>query len=483
MTPNRVVAKEALLDRAVYHWMHDQKDACLWGIIGLDAPLSDDLIEMTVRLLIKIVPIVSSKQERGLWTGRWVYVEPGDISRLITRKTASNKNETEALIKDVLNNPIDTHTPPVFRVTSIDSPDDYYLVLQVHHNVVDGEGAKILFEMFAEIYRSVEMDPLWQPTHFPDMNRSWLQLTKHLKWYRMIMAPIVNFKETLKALIFVMRHKKSGNVISGDFPGTSESRFTEQPCFESLEIKNNELDLIKKKYTQQDAKINDFIMASLMTTVNSWNMSHGRKFSYVYSGYTANLRRWWGQPKGTFANMSVILMASARSEELTNVHQALKILKPKFDKAKKTFGIKEIWDHVTIMMQPELAGRLLSLLITKLTRKIHALTNIGIIPESAGDFGRVKAISYSLLAPPLPSPNVIFTASGFKNNLTIHCNFSKIHMKPETAKKFMNMFKENFLELLENPYEKTVGDAAEVGYHVPVNLPTPQRDENPIESP
>ncbi len=483
MTPNSIVAKETLMDRAVYHWMHDQKDACLWGLIGLDAPLSDDLIEKTLRLLIKIAPIVSSKQERSLWTGRWVYVEPGDVSSLITRKTASNKKELEAFVKEVINNPIDTDTPPVFRVTSIDSQDEHYLVLQVHHNVVDGEGTKKLFELFAEIYRAVERDPLWQPTHYPEMNRSWFQLTKHLKWYRMLLAPVVNFKEILGIIIFFMRQKKSGNVISGDFPGISESRFTEQPFFETLEIKNNELDQIKKKYTQYHAKINDFIMASLMTTVNSWNKSYGHQFSHVHSGYTANLRRWWGQPEGTFANMSVIRMVAARSEELNDVHQALKTIIPKFNKAKKEFGIKEIWDHVTLMMQPELVSRVLSFLIAKLTRKTHALTNIGIIPESAGDFGRVKALSYSLLAPPLPSPNVIFTASSFNNNLTIHCNCNKIHMTPETAKKFMARFKENFLEFLKNPHEKTVGDAAEVSYPSRVTLPSPQEGENPIESP
>ena len=76
-----------------------------------------------------------------------------------------------------------------------------------------------------------------------------------------------------------------------------------------------------------------------MTTVCQWNTSRGKNFSYVYTSYTANLRKWWGPPDGVFSHMSVLRLVGARREQLTDVKTALKTLKPKFDKAKKEFGL------------------------------------------------------------------------------------------------------------------------------------------------
>ncbi len=90
-------------------------------------------------------------------------------------------------------------------------------------------------------------------------------------------------------------------------------------------------------------------------------------------------------------------------------------------------------------------ARVLNFLMIRAVKKAHALTNIGIIPESAGNFGRLQANSYSLIAPPMPSPNLLFTASSYKNNLTVHCSYNETHMKPETVKNFMHQFKDNML--------------------------------------
>ena len=426
--------------------MHKQPASCLWGIIGLDEPLSDEIIEKTLEILIDTVPIICARLKKGLWSGYWEFVEPGHIKALITRKRASDGKEADRLLKEVIRNPIDADHPPVIRITSIDLPDDHFFVLQVHHTVMDGEGAKQLFDLFAKIYRELEKDPEWLPDHSPVMDRSWLQIAKYLKWHRFLIAPFIAFKEFLIIIYIFLNFRKIASVIIGDFPEKNKSFVPENPQMETFVINNNDMKSIKARLDKEGAKVNDFIMAALMTTVNAWNSACGKTFSYVLSGYTADLRRWWGRPEGPFANMSAICIALANREDLVDVHKAIKTLKPKFDKAKKEFGLKELWDILSLKIQPEVISRIVGFLVIRLIKITHALTNIGIIPESAGNFGRIKAKSYSMVAPFFPSPNLLFTATSYKNDLTIHCNFNGTHMRAETARKLMGQFKDNMLE-------------------------------------
>jgi hypothetical protein len=53
MKPNQVLAKETVIDRFIHHWLHDQSSSCIWGLMSMDAPLSYEIIEKTVELLIK----------------------------------------------------------------------------------------------------------------------------------------------------------------------------------------------------------------------------------------------------------------------------------------------------------------------------------------------------------------------------------------------------------------------------------------------
>ncbi len=447
MKPDTIVTKETLVDRMVRHWMGDQNECCLWGIISLDKPLSDDIIEKSIAISIKCVPIISSRLSSGLWLGRWLFVDPGDPGRLCTRKTAPDKSSAEKLLKEIIRNPIDAKEPPVFRVTSIDAPEDYYLVLQVHHMMMDGEGSKHFFELFAKIYRELEKDSKWQPACSLDMNRSWSQLIKFLKWHDLLRIPFAVFQDIRINLYALMKKKEITSTIAGDTNGKTESILPEDPLFETITISGDEIEKIKGNKIGISSKINDFIVAALMTTVNHWNVSRGQKFEYVNTVYTVNLRRWWGWPKGIFANMSVVRMTLARAEEVADVHKALKVLKPKFDKAKKSFGLVELFGFLIFSIQPELTGKLIGFSVTKLVKETHGLTNIGIISDHAGNFGSASARTYSLLAPPLASPNVMFTASGFKNGLTIHMNFNPRHMKLETAKAFLRQLKKNLLSL------------------------------------
>lgn len=442
MTPDQGITKGTFLDRGLYHWMGEQTTASIWGLIELDVPLSGALMEKSLELLIAAVPTLSARLELGLWRSLWKYVDPGDISRLIRIQDTDTREDADRLLKDVVRNPIDTDAPPLFRITAINAPDVHYLALQVHHLVVDGEGAKQLFMLFAEIYRELAKSPDWQMSSYPVVRRGWGQVMRYAKWRGYLMAPWVHALETISMLgFFLFRRKESSGIIKGDFPEATESAVPVEPYYEGISIDKTSL----KKMKKFNVTINDVMLAALMATVKDWNESLGKSSSRIVTGYTADMRIWWGKPSGTFANLSIVRLLSINAKKVENVYHAVRVVKSKMQKAKKRFGVKEIWDMALMALQPSFFGKMAGRVIPELTKDIHALTNMGIIPDIAGDFGRAKALSYSLLAPPLGSPCVIFSASSYKNHLTIYGNFDAVHLKRETAERFMALLKKNIL--------------------------------------
>ena len=444
-----MIAKATIMDRGVYHWMNDQGTACIWGIAEMTDALSDVLLKKSLHLLIHMIPVLSARLELGLWKGCWKAVDPGDLSRCIIHKTVRTKKEADKALKNIISIPIDTDDPPCFKVITIDSDTVHYLALQVHHLIMDGEGAKQLFTLFAEIYRNLEKNPDWVPQSLPPMNRNWGQLMRCLKWHRFLTIPFVHARETLRMLGLILSPKKTTGVLKGDFSGQTESLLPAGPYFETTVLDSTSLEHLKIVCTRHHAKLNDVITAALMTTVSKWNRSQGEAHSHTTSVYTANLRRWWGQPAGLFANMSIIRLIRIKTDKNLTLPQALRQVKKWIDKEKSTFGLRELGDFLLMKIQPKFIVGKLGNFLKKLAKEMHGLTNIGIIPDSAGDFGRVKAVSYSLLAPPLASPSVIFTVSSFKHLVTIHGNFNAIHFKQDTARNFMAHFEQNLMEFAD----------------------------------
>ena len=449
MEPGRVIVKATIMDRGVYHWMNAQDTACIWGLAELTDALSGPLLTRSLHLLIDMVPVLSARLDLKLWGGRWKSADPGDLSRCIIRKTAKNKEEADRALKDIINSPIDTSDPPFFKAVTIDSDRVHHLALQVHHLVADGEGAKQIFALFADIYKNLEKNPNWAPWSLPDMNRSWGQLMRCLKWHRFFTIPLAHARETLRMAGLILSPKKTTGVLKGDFPGLSDSLLPTEPYFESMVLDSTSLGRLKTVYTRHNAKLNDIIMAAHMTTVSQWNRSRGEGHTHTTSVYTANLRKWWGEPAGTFANMSIIRLIRIKTDHSLTLPGALKQVKKWIDREKKSFGLRELGDFLFLKIQPELIVRRLGDFINNLVKEMNGVTNIGIIPDAAGDFGRVKAVAYSLLAPPLASPSVIFTVSGFKHRVTIHGNFNAVHFKKETAADFMARLEQNLMMLAD----------------------------------
>ena len=447
MQQDKNIIKGAFLDRVLYNAMHKKPECSIWVIMTIEAPLDDTVLKNALEQLIKAFPLISSRFEAGLWQSRWVYEDPGDLSRVINRQKVPDNTAADKLLKGVVRNHMDTDILPLVKILSVDSPENHYFIFQVHHIIIDGEGAKRLFSLFAEIYRSLEKNPGFTLSPLPDTNRSLLQMAKHVKWYRWFFAPCSSFNEISLILKFVFKYKRQQWVISNGVSADEKNIGELVPSYDTFTINREELENIRKNTDQYKATINDICMAALMTTVCQWNISWGGEPSCINSIYTIDLRRWLGEPAGTLANMSGSRIISIDAHTLLDVHQALLKIKKEFDSKKKTFGLKELWDNATAMVQPKIMGKIICSQLEEFGGKSHAFSNVGIIPETASDFGSVKGTSCLMNAPVLPGAGIIFTVSGYKGSLTFCCNFNSSYINPEKIKKLLKLFKKNLLLL------------------------------------
>jgi hypothetical protein len=85
-----------------------------------------------------------------------------------------------------------------------------------------------------------------------------------------------------------------------------------------------------------------------------------------------------------------------------------------------------------------------------LLRYNHAMTNIGIVFEEAGDFGHTEALNYSFLAPAGPGGCIIFTITTYRNVTTIYIGCNEDYFRKSTAKIFLNVWKEKILEIISS---------------------------------
>ncbi len=447
MQQDKNIIKGAFLDRVLYSTMHKKPECSIWIIMTMEAPLDDRILKNALELLIKAFPLISSRFEAGLWQSRWVYEDPGDLSKVINRQKVPDKTAADELLNGAVRNHIDTDILPLVKILSVDSPEIHYFIFQIHHMVIDGEGAKRLFSLFAEIYRSLEKNPEFTISPLPDTNRSLLQMAKHVKWYRWFLAPGSSLKEISLILKFVFKYNRQQWVISNGVSTDEKNTGELVPSCDTFTISREELENIRKNTNQYKTTINDICMAALMTTVCQWNISWGGEPSCINSIYTIDLRRWLGEPAGTLANMSGIRIITINAHLLLDVHQALLKIKKKFDSKKKTFGLKELWDNAAAMVQPKIIGKIASSQFEDFGPKSHGLSNVGIIPETACDFGSVKGVSCLMNAPAMPGAGIIFTVSGYKGSLTFCCNFNSSYISPEKIKELLKLFKKNLLLL------------------------------------
>ena len=208
-----------------------------------------------------------------------------------------------------------------------------------------------------------------------------------------------------------------------------------------------------KAFTQhRNVTVQDLLMTSFSLATMQWNTEHGDERNWLRFFYTANLRRWWGEPNGTFANFSTVLWYEELTKNLQSPSLALVATKAQLDRAKKTIGFDSFFLTMLLPALPYFLIRRLSLRLKEkalhFLRRNQAMTNIGIIPDQTGDFGHTQAVGYSLLAPTIPGGCLLFTISTYNNVMTIYLGCSEDALNKKNARAFLQLWKERFLEVI-----------------------------------
>lgn len=460
------------MDQIVWNLTGDEDLFCIWGLARLAEPLRRDLVEKALALLIEAVPILNSRPVTNSLRGWWRFIPQKEVADLIRYKTVPTKEDADADLQTLFLHPIDARRDAKIRLTAIDGPDVHYLVIQVHHLVMDGEGLKRICVRFAEIYKHLVHDPDWKPVRL-DPCRSWGQIARNfglkqcwlvLKAYFInvyMMSVLLPRRPAASRLVVDASENKKNDAPSQPSPPPTTSTTSttstmsppSPPYYESIVIARETMLALKAFARRRQVTVNDILMTSLSLATQAWNRERGDECLRLRFGYTANLRRWWGEPRGTFGNYSVVLMHEENTVNLSDPETALARVKRKVDVIKKRIGLDGFWILLQLKCIPyamirRLARKLKPKLLAALAQ-CHAMTNIGIIFEEAGDFGHTQAIGYSFLAPTYPGGLIVYTITTYRNVTTIHLGCGGDVLARPSARRFLNLWRQKMREVIQ----------------------------------
>lgn len=435
--------KASMIDSFMWEITKDQPNYNAFALMELDAPLDENRFKVALEKLIMIVPVVVSKPFFGFFRGYWEFREDFDASEILTSIKADSLSELPDIIDRLRSNPANMAEGPYIHVYLINGPGKYYYAFQAHHLVTDGAGIIYMMKKLAECYRKLEHEPEWAPGGSPSTERGTWQIGKQLS-FKQYMAGMKLNRENNK--------KQSGTVVLGDYKGSADNLYsnTDSHRITSLRIDPEKAAIVRKNLKEAGYNLNDLIMAATMSTVYQWNREKGEDPETIRTRYAVNLRRW-GKTDAHVANISCVQMHEAQPAWLTDAKTAIRLLKPQLDAAKATMGLDHLWKYRFMSLMPAFffkrKGELFRKQYLNTVTKNHAVTFVGLIPESMADFGHASALSFSLFSPPIPRPNVLFLITTFKGDLTVNMGFSNLHMKRESAESLLNMWKEQFMSM------------------------------------
>lgn len=323
-------------DQIVWNLVNDQDLFCIWAMASLTEPLQDGLIEKALNYLIQTIPILNARPVTTWFAGKWQFLPPEDVAQLISRVQTTNNNETEEQVQKVFTTPINARKGAMIRLHSLDGPERHYLVIQVHHLVVDGEGLKRICAQFAEIYRALYQDPDWQPDQMLDPCRSLGQILYQARPFRLLTALPASLGLLAKTPWNLRQMKEGYRLIHTAGPAPLPSR---QPYFSSISLTQENMQAATVFTRRRQTTIHALLMTSFSLATVAWNTRRGDERNRLSFFHTANLRRWWGEPSGTFANFSVVVW---HKEDIANLHSpslALITTTAKLEQAKNGLGL------------------------------------------------------------------------------------------------------------------------------------------------
>ncbi len=363
-------------DQVVWNMVDDQDLFCIWGIASLTEPLHDALIAKTLKYLIQTIPILNTRPVTTWFAGKWQFLEKEDIQDLIHQTQATTATQVKEQLQQTFTTPINAKNGAMIRVHTIDGPEQHYLVIQVHHLVMDGEGLKRVCAQFAEIYRVVYQDPSWTPAEQRDPCRSLSQIVRQ--------ANLINLSRLFWALptffsrFFVRirpRERQKRTLEHHNYRlinnAPPDQVLSHTPSFASILLSKEVMHKAKAFTRQRTTTIHALLMASFALAAREWNRQREDQRNWLRFFYTANLRRWWGEPKGTFANFSVFLTFDEPLQNLQTPTQALKTAQTNLEQEKKIIGIDSFFIMLLLPALPYVLIRHASLFFKKRCSLLH----------------------------------------------------------------------------------------------------------------
>ena len=441
-------------DQMFWNLVNDMDLFSIWGIASLTEPLEDALIEQSLQCLLRTVPILNARPVTTWFSGKWQFLAKENVADLITRVRTADAAKTEEQLQEIFNTPVPAEDGAMIRLHSVDGPNRHYFVIQVHHVVMDGEGVKRVCEQFAAIYRALHRNPNLEPQEIldgTDACRSIRQILRQASPIRFSAAIPAYFRNLSRKAPALLRHKKrQGCRVLNTVKRESDPSL--RPYFTDIRFEKELLLAAKSFSKQRKTTVHALLMTSFSLAILEWNRERGDKRDWLRFFHTANLRRWWGEPTGTFCNFSVVLRYEESAEKLGSPSLALAAAQAQLELEKKHIGLDAFFISALLAILPYFLVRRLTLrLKEKIARFAHrnqAMTNIGIIPEQTGDFGHAKAEGYSLLAPTVPGGCLLFTVSTYKNVMTVSLGCTEDGLSKEDARNFLQLWKAKFLRVI-----------------------------------
>ena len=452
--PSQQFTRMSTADQMFWNLVHDMDLFAIWGIASLTEPLEDALIEQSLQCLLRTVPILNARPVTTRFSGKWQFLAQENVADLITRVRTADAAETEEQLQEIFNTPVHAEDGAMIRLHSVDGPNQHYFVIQVHHIIMDGEGVKRVCGRFAEIYRALYRNPNLKPQEILDGTdpcRSIRQILRQASPARLSAAIPAYFHNLLKNAPALLRHKKrTGYRVLNTVERESDPPL--RPYFSDIRFEEKLMLEAKSFSKRRTTTVHALLMASFSLAIMEWNRERGDERDWLRFLHTANLRRWWGEPDGTFCNFSVVLRYEESAEKLRSPSLALAAVRAQLDLEKKHIGLDAFFLSALLAVLPYFLVRRLTLFLKeKILRFAHhnqAMTNIGIIPEQVGDFGHTKAEGYSLLAPTVPGGCLLFTVSTYKNVMTISLGCTEDGLVKEDARNFLRLWKAKFRRVI-----------------------------------
>jgi len=294
---------------------------CIWGIALLEEPLEDDLIIKALRYLIQTIPILNSKPVINWLYGYWQFIEKDNVEDLISRTNIETDEEAKEELTKVYLNPINAKELSKIRIISIDGPLKHYFVIQIHHLAMDGEGLKRICVRFAEIYKGLYKDKEWKPSGMLDPCRSWWQIARNFNLRQLWLIPKACIINIYVMITSILQNRMNYTLI-GDSKVDEKAEIKSPRYFESIMIEQEAMLKLKAFTKSRHFTINDILMASLSLATMKWNKDRGDNREWLKFGYTANLRRWWGEPNGTFGNFRTPCLSQIKNPHIDTENPA-----------------------------------------------------------------------------------------------------------------------------------------------------------------